>query len=52
MGKRLLSKAYTHLWVPLFGRILFLFVQYFEGKKPNDHPSFNIKYTESEIDNE
>ena len=38
-----LNKAYKTLWVPIFGRLLFRFVDLIERKPPNEKPTYRIK---------
>ncbi len=38
----IMNKAYKSLWVPIFGRILFRFVSFIEGKPPAEKPTYNI----------
>ena len=38
-----LKKAYEELWVPIFGRILMIFVGLIEGKKPKEDPTFDLR---------
>ena len=39
----ILNKAYKGIWVPLFGRVLFRFVDLIEGQPPSEKPTFQIK---------
>ena len=38
-----LNKAYKAIWVPTFGRALYLFVDLIEGKSPREKPTYEIK---------
>ncbi len=38
-----LDKAYKNFWVPVFGRILYKFVNIIEGKIPVKKPTYQIK---------
>ena len=42
---KILSTAYTKIWTPLFGRILYIFVEQIEGKKSLEKPNYKIDYT-------
>lgn len=39
----LLKAAYEVFWVPIFGRALMVFVEWIEGKKPNQKPTYDLK---------
>ena len=39
---KLLDNGYRHLWVPIFGRILFFFAALIEGRRINDLPTYKI----------
>ncbi len=38
-----LKLAYERVWVPLFGRVLMIFAQWIEGKKPQEKPSYDLR---------
>ncbi|KGG11698.1 hypothetical protein EV11_1518 [Prochlorococcus sp. SS52] len=42
----LLDKAYKKIWVPFFGRGLYLFVSFIEGKTPDKKPTYKIDESE------
>ena len=45
MINNFLSNCYTKLWVPIFGRILSIFIKLIEGKKPEEMSTYEIDYT-------
>ena len=46
---KLLDNAYRHLWVPIFGRIVFFFAALIEGRKINDLPTYKIKINKARL---
>jgi len=38
----MLKKAYKHLWVPIMGRILTVFIPVLEGRAAKEKPSYDI----------
>ena len=40
---KIIKLAYSKIWVPIFGRILYRFVEIIEGKKPEEKPTFDIE---------
>ena len=38
-----LKKLYENFWVPVFGRVLMLFAEKIEGKKPQTKQTYNLK---------
>ncbi len=38
----ILDKAYKKIWVPIFGRVLYRFVDLIERKSPKEKPTFKI----------
>ncbi len=49
MAFNLLDILYRKLWVPLFGRILYLFVSLIEGRKSNKKPTYSINNNQLDI---
>ena len=39
----LLKNAYERIWVPVFGRMLMVFVSWIEGKKPAEKPTYDLR---------
>ena len=39
---KILKKLYSLFWVPVFGRILSLFIRLIEGREPSIKPTFQI----------
>ncbi len=44
---RILDNAYRRIWVPVLGRVLFLFARLIEGRKIEDLPSYEIEDSKS-----
>ena len=38
----MLKSAYKRIWVPVMGRLLSRLIPLFEGKSPNDLPTYDI----------
>tara|TARA_B100000579_G_C22187956_1_gene557163 strand:- start:358 stop:501 length:144 start_codon:yes stop_codon:yes gene_type:complete len=38
----LLKKAYSRFWVPVLGRFISKLIPFFEGKAPEEKPTFDI----------
>ena len=41
--KNPLKRIYENFWVPIFGRILNLFVSWIEGQTPKEKQTYNLK---------
>ena len=41
--KNPLKMMYEGLWVPIFGRTLYLFSSIIEGRKPKEKQTYNLK---------
>tara|TARA_B100000700_G_C14220154_1_gene478898 strand:- start:279 stop:422 length:144 start_codon:yes stop_codon:yes gene_type:complete len=39
---KILKKAYTSFWVPVFGRIVSILIPLLEGKAPDKPPTYDI----------
>ena len=39
----MLNQAYKSIWVPIFGRVLYRFVDFIERKPPTEKPTYQIK---------
>ena len=39
----MLNQAYKSIWVPIFGRVLYRFVNFIERRPPNEKPTYKIK---------
>ncbi len=39
----MLNQAYKSIWVPVFGRVLYRFVNFIEHKPPAEKPTYKIK---------
>ena len=39
----MLNQAYKSIWVPIFGRVLYRFVDFIERKPPTVKPTYQIK---------
>ena len=39
----MLNQAYKRIWVPIFGRVLYRFVDFIERKPPTEKPTYQIK---------
>ena len=35
--------AYEEFWVPVFGRILSLFIRFIEGRAPSKDPTYDLR---------
>tara|TARA_Y100001968_G_C19250069_1_gene663946 strand:- start:171 stop:326 length:156 start_codon:yes stop_codon:yes gene_type:complete len=40
--ENILKSAYKRIWVPVMGRLLSRLIPLFEGKPPNELPTYNI----------
>ncbi len=38
-----LKRLYEEFWVPVFGRVLMLFVGWIEGHSPQDKPTYDLR---------
>ena len=38
----MLKSAYKKIWVPVMGRIISKLIPLFEGRTPNEHPTYDI----------
>ncbi len=43
-----LKTAYEEFWVPIFGRILMLFVKWIEKKEPTQKPTYDLRDKKSQ----
>ncbi len=39
----ILNRSYKRIWVPIFGRVLFQFVNFIERQAPDQKPTYQIK---------
>tara|TARA_Y100001968_G_C19212448_1_gene645450 strand:- start:92 stop:238 length:147 start_codon:yes stop_codon:yes gene_type:complete len=47
----MLKSLYKNIWVPVIGRLLSSLIPLFEGKKPNEKPTFDIDGDKEKIIN-
>ena len=39
---KILKNFYKRFWVPVMGRLVSKFIPFLEGKKPENHPTYDI----------
>ncbi len=47
--KNPLKKVYEEFWVPVFGRVLNLFIRFLEGEAPKRKPTYNLRTKDEKI---